>query len=412
MEIIAPQFDAASIQATVARLTLQQKLKRDFIYPAKALSFTDDGKIHLTATQSFRAGDRSFLDFAEAEAYADAADVKVEVEKGLPPIELSTTATGQLLNTLGLPLKFRDRLTTAGHHDLYGHNVRELLARDERRVLLRTLPNNDGSRLVCRAVLSDRYRMIDNADLFFAAAETFMEEIESGKPRAQVWSARLWDDGFEVFAFAPHISGAVTTDRTFDPGDGWRSRWYGNAGDVHNAAMRISNSETGRGGCNVAAAIMRRVCANYCVWGDKVTQVHLGKREAEDGLILSTETRRKEAELVWLKIKDAIRTVFDADRFQKLIDKLNGITQQEIKPEAAVDAIVGAFEISEKRKALILGNLLMSGDASRFGLVQAVTDTSHALDRSGEAEEASRLEEIGGELVTMDDGKFAAMVGA
>ena len=51
MEMLGLQFDAASIQATVARLQKQQQLKRDFVYPAKALSFTDDGRIHLTATQ-------------------------------------------------------------------------------------------------------------------------------------------------------------------------------------------------------------------------------------------------------------------------------------------------------------------------------------------------------------------------
>ncbi len=411
MEMLGLQFDRSQIAATVARLQKQQALKRDFIYPAKSLSFTDDGQIHLTATQSFKVADRSFIDFAQAEQYADETGAKVEVEKGLPPIALSGTAQQQLLNVLGLPVLYRDRLQEKGYADLYGHNMRELLKRDDRRFLLRTLPNNDGSALVCRAVLSDRYRMIDNADLFFCAAETFMEELEPGKPRAEVWQARLWDDGFEVFAFAPHISGTVTTDRTFDPGDGWRSRWYGQAGDVHNAAMRISNSETGRGGCNVHTAILRRVCANFCVWGDKVSQVHVGKREEADGLILSTDTKKKQAELVCLKIRDAIRTVFDVERFQKMMDKLNGATQQQIEPEKAVDAVVDAYTISEKRKALILGNLLMSGDHSRFGLVQAITDTSHALDRTGDHEDASRFEEIGGELVQMDDSKFATLVG-
>ncbi len=411
MEMLGLQFDAASIQATVARLQKQQQLKRDFVYPAKALSFTDDGRIHLTATQSFKVADRSFIEFSQAEEYADVSGAKIEVEKQLPPIALSRTAEQQLMNVLGMPALYRNRLNEKGYADLLGHNMRELLRRDERRFLLRTLPNDQGSELVCRAVLSDRYRMIDNADLFFCAAETFMEELEPGKPRAQVWQARLWDDGFEVFAFAPHIAGTVTTDRTFDPGDGWKSRWHGKQGDVHNAAMRISNSETGRGGCNVSAAILRRVCANFCVWGDKVTQVHVGQREEADGLILSTDTRKKQAELVWLKIRDAIRTVFDVERFQAMMDKLNGATQQEIQPEKAVDAVVEAYTISDKRKALILGNLLMSGDHSRFGLVQAMTDTSHALDRTGDHEDASRFEEIGGELVQMDDSKFAALVG-
>ena len=103
MEMLGLQFDAASIQATVARLQKQQQLKRDFVYPAKALSFTDDGRLHLTATQSLKVADRSFIEFSQAEEYADVSGAKIEVEKQLPPIALSRTAEQQLMNVLGMP---------------------------------------------------------------------------------------------------------------------------------------------------------------------------------------------------------------------------------------------------------------------------------------------------------------------
>ena len=79
---------------------------------------------------------------------------------------------------------------------------------------------------------------------------------------------------FEVFLFSPHIFGEVRLDRPFDPGDGWRSRWYGQSGDSHNAACRVGNSETGTGRLTANLACLRRVCANFCVWTEGVATVH------------------------------------------------------------------------------------------------------------------------------------------
>ena len=71
---------------------------------------------------------------------------------------------------------------------------------------------------------------------------------------------------------------------------------------------------------------------------------------------------------MWLKVKDLIRSAFDPEKFQRIIDRLNGITQQEIEPVRAVENVVAAYNVGEERKALILGHLLGSGDRSlRFG---------------------------------------------
>lgn len=399
------QFDAAKVAGIAQEVIRQKAAKRDFVYPVSKLGYTDEGLLILKATEkAFAVGGRCYLDWAEAEAALDglraAGDqaAKIEVQAGCGEIPLTKTAFSQLCSRMEVPAAFAKGLATKGHKDLQGHLFRELLARDKRKFLVRTL---DGS---ARAVLSDRFKLLDNGDLFFAAAETFQEA------KAQLWNARLWEDGFELFGVAEHISGEVRTDRPFNPGDGWLSRWYGKEGDVQNAAVKISNSETGQGGLNVKLSILRRVCQNFCVYADGVASRHFGKSlEAGDDLLVSDETREKEGAWVWSKVRDAIRTAFNAEKFAAFIAGLNEATQQVVeKPQAAVDNIVAEYQITEDRKAAILESLLSSGDKSRYGVIQAVTWAAHEAS----PEEASKLEVVGGALASMSAANFDSLVAA
>ena len=406
------RFDADAIATAVARIEALKRQRRDYLYPAARLGMAG-GKLVLTG-KAFRVTTPDadpnastgpyFTEWADAEAAADATGGRIVPMEGGAAIALNPTAEGQLADKLSVPVKFARHLRDH-HPDLLDHTVTTLLARDERRFLLRTLATDGGA--VARAVLSDGYKVMDHSDLFFAAAEEF------GNLKVSIQKARLWGDGdrFELFAFAPHIAGQVRLDRPYDPGDGWMSRWKGSDGDVQNAAIRISNSETGEGGLTVRPAILTRVCANFCIWGSAVSQIHPGKKREEEGLVLSEDTRVLEAELVWKKVRDAIRTAFNPALFRDYIDKLNRATTQVVPdPERAVDSVVRAFSITEERKAAILARLVGFGDKSRYGLVQAVTYAAHEADRLGRPVEASRLEEVGGELLGMADTGFAALV--
>lgn len=408
-EMMGVQFDRSYISRIVHEIDRQKKAKRDYVYPLSKLGYSDAGELMFAGhDKGFRVHDRNFVEWASAEEYLDhqrsvgaegADDWKIEVVEGSPAIRLNDTARQQLLGRLNVPGKFINYLEGKEYRDIAGNILRELLARDDRRALVRTIDGN------ARAVLSDKYRILDNSDLFFCAFDQF-------KSDAELWQARLWDDGFELFGVAKHISGEVTVDRTFDPGDGWKSRWYGKSGDVHNAAVRVRNSETGEGGLSVKLAIMRRVCFNFNVYADGVSQIHAGRTLAVDeGLLVSEATRELESQVIWSKVKDAITTAFDAERFGELMEKLNAATANVIpgKIEAvtsAVDNVVKAYEISDAAKSLILAELMGSGDFSQFGLVQAVTATAHK--QQGGA--ASRLEEVGGQLASVSSSKFQTLL--
>jgi hypothetical protein len=253
--------------------------------------------------------------------------------------------------------------------------------------LVRTLRKPDGEWYV-RAILSDKYRIIPNDQLFMCAAEKIKEV------KAEIWDARLSEDAFYLYAVAPGITAQVRTDRTFEN----NARWAGDAGDVVNAAIMTRNSETGQGGCEVCAAIVTKVTGAYFVQDNSLSIRHLGKAHEMDAL-LSASTIRKQNSIVFDQVKDYVESIFTEDTFQAFIDKLQDATQDELEdPVAAAEAVRAVYELSETRKDAILNWLMTSGDKSRYGLACAVAREAHDNDKL-DADEAVHLERASSDLI-------------
>lgn len=408
-------FPKSDVGNLAVELDRQKKARRDFIFPASALAMTAAGGLIFKSMDTFQVGETVYTSFADAEAAAEA--VKAAGGEYTPIVPLgksgdmpvSDTAESQLASRLDIPIKYIRKLRANSHGDLAATNFSTLLERDKRRFLVRTLDSN------VRAVLSNGYRCLDNGDLFFTSVEAFKAV------GAELWTARLWENGFQVFGVSPGLTDRVTTDRPFDAGQGWTSKWEGTDGDVHNAAVSIHNSETGRGGLDVEPALYRRACKNGLVWGDTYGRIHIGGRNKVDGLLqhlglgepgdgaefFSEETLKSKDRVIWMEIRDVIKGAFDPERFAAYIAKLNGATTLEItKPEKAVENVAAEFELSDERRAQILAELLGSGDRSKYGLIQAVTYSAHAADSEARPDEAAALEEIGADILDMSDVAF------
>lgn len=275
----------------------------------------------------------------------------------------------QLAGSLDFPVKFLERLQERGHNDIVSANLTELLNREDkvagenkpRKHLVREL---DGK---VDAILSDSYRSIASSDVLALA----LEEFE--KAGVQVWDLRNTPTEFRILAVAPHISGKVTTDRNFSGA----SRWEGAAGDVLNAAVSIGNSETGHGRFYGKVSILRRVCQNFCVWGDGVAQVHLGKKlEEGERIWTSEETRALEDKALVSKLRDVVRTSFSPESFKKTLDAINATTTRtfgEASATEVVDASIKIYGLDSSRRESIIERLLKSGDKSQFGASNAIS---------------------------------------
>lgn len=318
---------------------------------------------------------------------------------------LKPTARRQIAQRFKVPGDYMNRLLADPKHlPLAASTLNHFFQADPSKQMLRTLDGN------VRAFLSNKYRPLDNADLFFLA----MEELD--KVGAEVWFARLADDSFRLYAVAQGTSAEVTTKRQFGEGHDIKNFGGGEGGgtggkaDIHHPAISIENSETGEGGLRVRAADLRTACTNLMVTDMGVMAIHSGSRKEEEGF-LSAETVAADSKVTWMKVRDLIRTTFDAGKFQKMIDLMNGATQDEVVDAVkVVDALAEVNYIPGDVKDAIRNRFIKSGDHSRYGLIQAVTFQAH--DTSLDAEKRNQLNDAGGKLLNTSVSKLLAVAGS
>ena len=192
---------------------------------------------------------------------------------------INDIAHRQIGQTLKIPALYYDRMRTE-YPELLAQNVNGWFARtpDTKR-MLRTM---DGT---ARALLSDRYRRIDNFEVASAVLP-----IISGMDGASVESCELTESRMYLKVVNPRVTAEVKK------------------GDIVQAGIIISNSEVGMGSVNVSPLVYRLVCSNGMIAQDgAVRKYHVGRAneggedfsiyrnetiEADDKAFLRSEERR------------------------------------------------------------------------------------------------------------------------
>lgn len=179
------------------------------------------------------------------------------------PLEIQQTAHRQIGDYLGIPRKYYDRML-GSDVGLLSYNVNRWFQREPEQRMIRTM---DGR---ARAFLSNRYRRIDNLDIARVTLPIIGE-----MPEARYESCQLTEDYLYIKVVNPRLTAEVTP------------------GDIVQAGIIISNSETGQGSVCVQPLVYRLVCSNGMVVNDaKARRTHLGRASntEEDFVIYSQET--------------------------------------------------------------------------------------------------------------------------
>jgi hypothetical protein len=278
---------------------------------------------------------------------------------------LTEWAHGQLADKVGIPRRYYERMRNSGKLWLLAENVNAWLGEKERR-LIRIL---DGK---IRAILSDRYRMMDNYDIVFLALDEF-------KKRETVEIYRI--DLTETMLYLK------AADRTLTESI--------REGDVVYGGIIIRNSEVGASALRIEPFILRRVCGNGLILQQSLKKIHLGRQTLEIGEIdWSDETRELEDRAIWSKVRDIIRATFDRQIFQSWVKKLKESTEIKIeKPIEAVENIVGHLGLSEEQKQRLLMHF---SEPTKYGLINAVANLA---GESKNIEEQVKLEEFAGRML-------------
>ncbi len=336
-----------TLETLGAELQRQREARQDFVVDTRQLIFyTEVGKSRLT----FTTGEK-LLEF------------------GVKPLTHQ-----QISARLGIPLKYYQRMQTEAPA-LLDENVNNWLQQASERRMLRVMDGN------VRAFLSDRYRRLDNLELCAAV----LPVIQSMKG-AVIESCEVTEAHLYLKVINRKMKTEVAT------------------GDVVQAGFVITNSEVGLGHLTVEPLVYRLVCKNGLICKDfSQKKRHVGRQvEAGDTAyeLYSEETLAQDDKAFFMKVQDTVRCAADEARFLLTVDKLRETMNipLEHQPMQEVELLADRFSLTENERGDIFRQLFISGDSTRYGLLNAVTAASqNAVDY----ERATELERIGGEILAM-----------
>lgn len=335
-----------SLQEVMLELDRQNKAKKDYIGSAQALRLYEDG-------QTFEIGSMG------------------------KARQFGTTRLfhRQVASALGIPAKYYD-LMQSRKPELLAQNVNAWFGDRENSYMIRTMDYGAGR--MARALLSDRYRRIDNMEIASAVLPLF-----------------AGNDGYSV------ESCEVTENRLYLKILNKRLEMEVRKGDIVQAGVIISNSEVGLGAVSVQPLVYRLVCTNGLIiddFGERRNHVGRQAKMAEDFTLYSDETLKAEDKAFMLKLRDTTMAAIEESRFAQVVDKLKEAAGIPIKGnvQEVVELTGREFGITQDEQNGIFKYLVEGGDLSLYGLTNAVTRASQDVESY---DRATALEGIGWQIM-------------
>lgn len=214
----------------------------------------------------------------------------------------------QIGSTLGIPAKYYDQMRKL-KPELLAENVNAWFADRDQSYMIRSMDYGNGR--VARALLSDRYRRIDNMEIASAVLPLF-----AGQADMQVMSCEVTENRMYLKIVNKRLEMDVVP------------------GDTVQGGVIISNSEVGLGAVSVQPLLYRLVCTNGMVvndLGERRTHVGRAAKAVEDSFTLySDEALIAEDKAFMLKLRDITMAAIEESRFGMVVERLRESTQVKI----------------------------------------------------------------------------------
>lgn len=351
--------DGRSLMTLACELERQLATKKDLVVPAALLHHdTDDtGKTHLA----------------------------IDEATGRTSYEVTTLARKQLADRLKIPFAYFERMR-AEQPVLLDHNVNTWLRSDPDRRMVRTL---DGK---VRALLSERYRRLDNWDL----ADSVLPILHR-VPGLRFESMELT----ETRMYLKCVTGCRTAEMT--------------PGDIVQAGLVISNSEVGHGVLSVQPLLYRLVCRNGLIVPDhNLRKTHVGRAigtDEEAVTVFRDDTLCADDKAFFLKVRDVVEDSLSEATFQQSAAKLRRTLGIPLTgdPARSVEVLAQRYMLTETERSGVLRHLITGGELSAYGLVNAVTHYSQEVD---DYDRATEFEGLGGKLIELHSTEWKVLAEA
>lgn len=305
---------------------------------------------------------------------------------------LTPYAHGQLADHLEIPKKYYDRMA-AQRPELLTRNINTWLHADPaNKRMIRTL---DGK---VRAVLSPKYRPLDNFDLAQAILPTLIDA------QIEITSCDLTETRMYIKGILPALSDEIATGLAFGEGHNALDR-----GTVV-AAVVISNSDIGAGTLRVEPSAFTTFCTNLAILKDAaMKKYHAGRANQTTGEsweVFADDTRKADDAAFWLKVRDVVRAAFDEGQFRAAVARLRAAAETIIPSDdlaAVVEMTVEELKLPVSTNSGILKALAAGGDMTQWGLSSALT---RVANNQADYETATLLERAGGEVLALQGGAW------
>lgn len=284
---------------------------------------------------------------------------------------------------LDIPIGYLRRMHRT-HPELYAANINGWWGVDpDRKFLVRLFKSEEDSPGVARALLSDRFRVVDNLDVLMSV----LDAIRGTGMEVKVHRADLSDRRMTVHIVCEEIRALAPTLLR-----GYRNPATGMTGEDDPtvfSGIRISNSETGGGAFTITPEFLVLVCRNgMTIAKDAIREVHLGGRLEQGVVQWSDETQRRSLELVKAKTKDAVTTFLDVDYMKSVIERAEEKADESLprtEIESHVKDVTKAAGFTEAQQQEILGYFIQSGQMTLGGIYNSATYYAQMVEDPDEA---------------------------
>lgn len=334
---------------------------------------------------------------------------------------LTDGMVGDLSSKLGIPLPYLRKMH-AERADLFDYNINgwlhgqradmltdnpdvpgglhhaEIYPADPRNFLFRSFISESGN--VARALLSDKYKRIDNIDVLFAALEgiqaTGLDIAVSGADLSETrmnvrltapgmtFGVRQLVEGYRSpFAAEEHrigrggwdvpggLAAATREGQAFEPGKE----------PVAFAGFVISNSEVGGGSFSITPRATIQVCRNGLVVTEDIDRTrHFGMRQEEGVVRWSDETKEKELALIKAQTADIVKTFLSADYWNDKVASLAKKAAAPVEdPAKTIEVVAKSLRYTEDQQKTILRHFILGGQMTAGGVMNAVTSAAQTV---------------------------------
>jgi hypothetical protein len=322
---------------------------------------------------------RDFLVGTESVFLGSDKRLYLETANSLISFDVSDRTHQQIGARYHIPSNYYQKMLTEAPA-LLAENLNHWFAVHREKRMVRTLADD------ARAFLSDRYMVVDNIDIVEAVFPV-LEELGLGK---SVVSCHVGPDRMYLKVIHPRLQAEVKP------------------GDIVQSGFVLSNSESGNGATTVQPLIYRLVCTNGLIAPDKslkTRQIHLGRRLNGGGdsfarQFFSQQTLMEERKLYLRQTIDLVRGLCQPEIFDRVVEQMRSATADRIEgqPHKAVEMLARRIKLSETETDGVLNHLLLAGDLSRYGMLNAVTRYSQDAEQY---DRATELEQLGGLVLNM-----------